>query len=510
MHLAIDVTSKRIKAAIGDTTRGIASMASRAIAVSCSGDGFCRSCDEGTFFDDVAATIKAALARAGVSPTSIDAVTAASIRPSCVFTDDDLRPLYIGASFDLRGTDAAGEITERFEAATGKSFHEVTGHGPALMYPPARHAWFKEQEPEAWKRITQYLPVDGWILAMLGSEPHANECSAAESGFYDIETRTWSFEWEDILDLPAAFFPFIVAPGEITGEVSTGAAAATGLREGTPIVAGLPDTHAALIGAGCIQAGDACAVLGSTSPVQAVSRHRVRDPTARTWSTRLVVKGIVDAHVVEASAGITGQAIPWLARLLFPDTEIDQALHMVDACHDAFDASIVKDEAMNVLAHLGPTSLASAETGMQAGRFTFPTPCTVEETMLDRESLVAATFENVSFAVHENLAHVEGMLGRPVARTFVLGGMTRSRTLVQRLADLTGRDLVATTTGPEATIAGLLATCEVATGGIRTAEELEARVTATLRTIAPRPERTAIAKARFGRWRSLRDACKAG
>ena len=502
MYLAVDVTSKSVKCAAGDLEQGIIAKETRHVPVRCSDDGFCRSCEETTFFDGIVETINAVLASPRVDPRAIRAVSAASIRPSCVFTDIDLNPVYIGASFDLRGSDAAGELTDRLVSHTGKSFHEATGHFPALMFPPARYAWFKEEAREACKNITHYLPLEGWLLAMMGGEPHASETCAAESGFYDIDRRTWIFEWEEILDLPREFLPFIVPPGEVIGETSQSIESLTGIPSGTMLVSGMPDTQAALLGAGCINAGDGCSVVGSTTPVQGLTGSRVVDPAGRAWNTRLALKGIVDCHVIEASAGITGQVLPWLARLLFPGEPETASMDKLDTLHDTFDADQVKDREMSVLALLGPTVLASSQTGMDAGTLLFPSPCSVDEMVLDHPSLVAATFENVLFAVKENAAYIESISGK-FRNFYMLGGMTRGKTFVQRFADLSMRDVI-TSTEVEATITGLFATCAVATGDIGSPAGLTARVANWLDTRHCREEKHGILQARLNRWNALR------
>ena len=72
---------------------------------------------------------------------------------------------------------------------------------------------------------------------------------------FDLAARTW-------VDTDARLPP-VRAAHEIIGGVTAAAAALTGLRAGTPVVAGGGDFAAATLGAGVIDEGEACLMLGT-------------------------------------------------------------------------------------------------------------------------------------------------------------------------------------------------------------------------------------------------------
>src|SRR5690606_8834333 len=71
--------------------------------------------------------------------------------------------------------------------------------------------------------------------------------------------------------------PDLVAPTDVVGAVSAEAAAATGLRAGTPVVGGLFDVIASAIGSGAVDAGQASIVAGTWSINQVVIPEPVAD-----------------------------------------------------------------------------------------------------------------------------------------------------------------------------------------------------------------------------------------
>ncbi len=512
-RLAFDPGSKSIKCAVGDGNDDIVAIESIRPAVATSDDGFCRNYDPSTYWKEILELARKTIAKSRVAADAIKYITCSSIRPSCAFVDEHDALVYIGSSFDIRGINTADTIEAEFEKASGKSFFKATGHFPLLMYPPARYAWYRENEPGSFKRIAKYMPVDSWILGKFGAEDHANVASAAESGFYDIGRRDWNPEWADVLKLPTNFLPPVVESGEVVGDVSREARQALGLPGDAVVVSGMPDTQAALLGAGCINELDAAIVVGSTTPVQVLKRELLFDERARTWTTMINLKGVVDSYVIEASTGITGQLLPWLAGLLFTKDGQFKKEHLsaLDEEYDLFDAeeSEKPADSSDVLAFLGPDALASSSNTIVPGVFVFPTPGTVDEAALARRQLVAAAFENIQFAAYKNLSILPGIIGHRVGHTYLLGGVTRSATFCQRFADLANAP-VRSTVEKEATMSGLFHACSVAAGYITSGTSLKQRIEpqGRLSIRTPRKGMVEVLQGRFSKWDSMREKIK--
>ena len=69
--------------------------------------------------------------------------------------------------------------------------------------------------------------------------------SADPLGLFDMERKQWSPEVMAALELTADRLPVAVRPGTAIGAVTDAAVRATGLRRGTPVVAGGGDGQAA-------------------------------------------------------------------------------------------------------------------------------------------------------------------------------------------------------------------------------------------------------------------------
>ena len=109
---------------------------------------------------------------------------------------------------------------------------------------------------------------------------------------------------------PGLALPRLLWPTEIAGSVTEEAAAATGLRPGTPVTAGTVDAWAESVSAGVRDTGDTMVMYGTTmflvQVTEAPARHR------NLWSTRGVPAG---SFTTAAGMATSGAITAWLRDL---------------------------------------------------------------------------------------------------------------------------------------------------------------------------------------------------
>lgn len=512
-RMVYDSGSKLLKCAIADEMAKIVAIESVEKEVIQSEDGFQREWNHRSYWDNLVKLTKRTIESSKINPQDIKFITASSIRPSVVFTDNENNALFIGAQFDLRGIDYAEDVDEEFEEITGKTFYQSTGHHPSLLFLPARYRYFKEEKKDIFNKISQYLPEDSWILVKLGGEAHANVSSAAESGLFDLKTKFWHPAWEDILDFPDYFLPWPVLPGEIIGHVSEEISNVLGLSSETKLVAGLPDTHAALLGVQCLENGSIGAVLGSTTPVQIVTDQLHLGPDEKTWSGVFACKNLYEGYYLEANTGITGQLLKWAAKLFYENQsdglkqsykKLDKALEEYDRFEQRSTSEQINENI--VFSLLGPAPLASSQTATTPGIFHFQSPGGVDEVSLNLNAFVAAVFDNIQFAITKNIEYTKEFTGISNSNHAIVGGITRNSILVQRFADLLQKQVI-TSTNFETSIQGLLVLCDVAAKRVSSIKDLKKRNESLqlLRIINPRESMNQKLTSRYQAWQNLFD-----
>ena len=120
-RMVFDAGSRALKCAIADESNKIIGIEKIFPEVKVTEDGFGRSCNASTFWDDLLDLTKKTIKTTGIDPKLIRYISVCGIRPSCVFTDDENNPLFIASAFDGRGIDVADEVDMEFEESSGKS-----------------------------------------------------------------------------------------------------------------------------------------------------------------------------------------------------------------------------------------------------------------------------------------------------------------------------------------------------------------------------------------------------
>jgi sugar (pentulose or hexulose) kinase len=510
--MVFDAGSRALKCAIADESNTIIGIEKVVPDVTVTEDGFGRSYNPSTFWDDLLALTKRTIESAKIVPKDIRYISACGIRPSCVFTDDDNKALFIASAFDGRGIDVADEVDMEFEEHSGKSFYESSGHFPSLLFPHAKFGWIMENPGCIidGKVITQYFPMGSWILVRFGGEPHSNITSAAESGFFDLESKLWHDAWYDTLDLPEMFFPPPVESGEIIGNVSEEIQEQLGLSSETELVAGLPDTQAALFASGCVRTGSIGAVLGSTAPVQGLTDELFIDSEMRTWSSLYVIKNICKSYIIEPNTGMTGQILTWAANLYAPTgiSNLDDKFSYIQDQYSKWDThenAITEDEVSEqaIYALLGPSPLAQSKTELGNGQFHIPTPGGVEEITTSQAAFIGAVYDNILFAVMRNIDYAKEIGNIKSPYYSVTGGASRSRTLCQRFADLAEAPFTRLESH-EASIQGLFILCDIADGKIQSQTDLEEYYSHHLQKLQPRKDMKSKLELKYKTWDRIR------
>ncbi|MEA2748120.1 MAG: xylulokinase [Myxococcales bacterium] len=136
--------------------------------------------------------------------------------------------------------------------------------GPKLL-------WLARNEPEALARTKWMLQSHSFVAQRLTGEVAVDPSTAALAlPLFDLATLTWVqdafirvHDASTGAGLIAAQMPPLRKAHEVLGTVTAEAASATGLRAGTPVVVGGGDFAAATLGAGVIEEGEACLMLGT-------------------------------------------------------------------------------------------------------------------------------------------------------------------------------------------------------------------------------------------------------
>ena len=440
--LAFDFGTSRVRAAVGEATGAPAAVASRPVNYYKPDKGP----DAALEFDAARAwnlAIEAAteaIRSSKVTAASIKAVGVTSQRHGLVLLDDGGNELYAGPNKDLRAAFQGGVIDD----LAGDDLWELTGHGPGFLTWWARLLWMKEEAPQLFERISGGCGITDWLAYRLTGELTMDSALAVEAGVGVLTTGQPAEAIAEKLGIDASIFPPVSRSGSVVGKLSGVAADQLRLPEGIPVVKAGPDTQTALVGMGVSDPGYAGIATGWSTPVQYVTSQPTLDPTRTLWTGRHVVD---DKWVVEGNSGVMGGAYDWLISTLGGSENPTETMARLDA-----EAGRVEPGAHGVSAYLGPSLVQYDEVGLRSGGLLFPVPLAFEPP--DAATIVRATLESFAFAIRLILDRIRESIG-PVEAVSVGGGLTRSKTFLDVLANVVGPPLYVSES-PDATLLGTI------------------------------------------------------
>jgi xylulokinase len=141
--------------------------------------------------------------------------------------------------------------------------------------------WVRDNEPDLWQRVRTVLLPKDYVRFKLTGDRATDLADASGTLLLDVTNRRWSEEMLDAAELDKSLLPAVFESPEITGRISAEAASVTGLKEGTPVVAGAGDQAAGAVGMGIVRPGAVSATVGTSGVVFAATAKPSLDKGGR-------------------------------------------------------------------------------------------------------------------------------------------------------------------------------------------------------------------------------------
>lgn len=262
--------------------------------------------DPAEWWDNARATLREAVAAAGVAPAGI-CVT--GMLPAVVLLDEAARPLRRSLQqSDARCVRELAELSAEIDEA---AFLAATGQGVTQQLVAPKLRWIARHEPDVFARVRHVLGSYDYINARLTGRLTVERNWALEAGFVSLATHALDSKLTALSGLPASAFPPLVAAHERIGAVSAEAAAVTELPEGAAVFGGAADHIASALAAGLAESGDVLLKFGGAGDVIAISDHA--EPDRRLFLDYHLVPGL---YAPNGCMAASGSLLRWLAALI--------------------------------------------------------------------------------------------------------------------------------------------------------------------------------------------------
>jgi xylulokinase len=424
--LGIDVSTTATKALLIDAY-------GKVIAVAAEGYGFdtpqplWSEQDPALWWYGAIQSIRAVLARSQVDPTAIAGVGLTGQMHGLVLLDEAgsvLRPSILWN--DQRTAAQCDEIRKRLGKAR---LIQLTGNDALTGFTAPKILWVRQHEPEIYRRARHVLLPKDYVRFMLTGTLAIDKADGAGTLLLDLQSRAWSLDVLAGLEIPAAWLPPTYEGPAITGAISPEASAATGLRVGTPIMAGGGDQAAQAVGVGAVHEGIVALTLGTSGVVFASVDKPFFEPEGRLHAFCHAVPG--RWHLMGVMLSAAG-SLRWYRDTLAPGAPYDQLL----APAESIPAG---SEGLLFLPYLTGERTPHPDP-LARGAFV---GLTVRHT---QAHLTRAVLEGVGFGLRDSFELMKGVGLSAIRQVRISGGGARSPLWRQILADLLHSELVTVNT----------------------------------------------------------------
>jgi len=204
--------------------------------------------------------IQSCLAQSRINPAEIRGMGVSSALPSMVMVDENNNPIH--RAYNLMDRRATKEVDWLKDKVGEERLMQLTANRLEDHPSIVNLLWEKNNRPDSFKRIRKALTIDGFVTQKLTGQAVANYPAAPFYGVYRIMDRSFDDAILEEVGIDPAIFPDLVDCEEIAGEVTSEAAAETGLAAGIPVVTQV-DFCASCIAAGVTEPGDIMSNLGT-------------------------------------------------------------------------------------------------------------------------------------------------------------------------------------------------------------------------------------------------------
>jgi xylulokinase len=371
-------------------------------------------------FDYWRATVNAVRAVLAAAPSQVAAIGIDGQMHGTVLLDAAGKPVRSAIIWaDARTTEEPRRLLERVP-----HWAQIAGTNPAAGFQCSTLAWLRRHDPFLLEEVFVILLPKDYLRLCLTGTVGTDFSDAAGTGLLDVRAGTWSEELLEAVGVARRVMPAIALSHEVIGGLTSEAAAALGLPEGLPVVAGCADQPAQALGSGLAGPGVGSVTIGTGGQVFIPYQPRAElhtDPRLHVFSHAVPGMWYVLGATLSA-----GSSLRWM-RNLFVLESVPNAYERLSV-----EAGRVPPGADGLLflpylfgertPHMDPMALG-ALVGLQYRH--------------ERGHIARAIMEGVALSLRDAVS-LSVALGAGVDEMVIAGGGARSAVWRQIIADVLG------------------------------------------------------------------------
>ena len=301
--LGIDIGTTNAKAALFDTANALLGEAQQEYPTAYPHPGWAEQAPE-AWWGATVSIVRRILEVTPVAPKDIAAISVSSQAPTALPVDEQGAALYPALIWmDRRSEPQCVRLRQTVDA---HRLLTINGNRIDPYFAAPKMLWLLENEPEMADRARFFLQANGYINLKLTGRFTIDASHASLVQCFDMALGDWSDELASLLEIPRRLLPPVSRCTDVIGGVSAEAARATGLLEGTPVVAGAVDGVAAALEAGVVASGEAVEMTGTSTVLLICVDRPPRQPALVA-----LAHAVPDSYLLVGAMVSTGATLRW-------------------------------------------------------------------------------------------------------------------------------------------------------------------------------------------------------
>jgi xylulokinase len=328
---------------------------------------------------------------------------------------------------------AIGGSFQGYNARKALQFMRKTGGGPSPTGadPVGQVLYLTHEEPDLVARTRWFMePIDYLTMRFTGiaTATHASRLALWMTDNRRLDLYEYDQHLASLVGIDPSYLPPLLPFGAIIGTVTESVARELGLATDTTVVTGVPDLHAAAIGAGATGMYETHLALSTTSWISCPLPKKKTDVT----HSIAAVPGLTnDSYVMINSQDTGAKALEWLQGVLAGDGEamsFEKMTELAATSPPGANGVIFTPWLAGERSPVGNKRLRAGFTSLSL--------------TTSSADMIRAVMEGVAANSAWLFTYVEKFTGRTLSPVRLLGGGAQSTLWCQIYADTLGREVV--------------------------------------------------------------------
>jgi xylulokinase len=249
---------------------------------------------------------KVLLKEAAIDPKDIAGIGVSALFADMLPLDKEGRSLRPGILYGI-DTRASKEIKWIEEQIDKERIFDVCGNMLTSQSVGPKILWFKEHEPNKFKKTHKILSATGYIVFKLtGNFTVDNVIASFFHPFFNLSKIKWEDEIFEQIGIPRNLLPQNKWSTEIAGYITEEASKETGFAKGTPVIVGTGDALASLVSVGALKDREAIFMYATTGCIFTTLKEKATNPNL--WSFAHCLKG---KYSIAGGMATSGAIVRW-------------------------------------------------------------------------------------------------------------------------------------------------------------------------------------------------------